>query len=454
MLRRNRTRESTFLLNLRHPVTARLTRSQNGGHCQPLVYPSIPAVAKFEIETYRFLQNFVRENNIPCDWVSLTGVHAFLTEDTFSLATAAVEDLQEQHPELAAEVELVKPSGSGSSGGGETLASLRVPTAKGAVIQKNAASLWPYKLVAWVLEQLLDRYPSPGFNLQTNTPVTRLQRQDAPSSDGTPDGRGWIVTTPRGRIIASTVLLCTNGYTSRLLPAFSDLIVPTRGQIATVIPPKGPGGADRGTPAKLHHSYVFLGNYPEPISTRDDYLIQRPLPTGELVFGGGRNFAKGLAVGEWRDDVIEEPVSKWLRGELSPPLDLTPGESPPDGSEEQGREPRTGGNLLDATFEWTGIMGYSRDHHPWVGTVPQSLGGGGAEGGLWICGGFTGHGMPVAALCARSVVQQMVGDDVEAMDMAALPGGFRLTEERLQRARTNFDEVAKVHAGCLATMFP
>lgn len=35
--------------------------------------------------------------------------------------------------------------------------------------------------------------------------------------------------------------------------------------------------------------------------------------------------------------------------------------------------------------EWTGIMGYSADKHPYVGEAP-------GQEGLWICAGFHGHG--------------------------------------------------------------
>ena len=82
-------------------------------------------------------------------------------------------------------------------------------------------------------------------------------------------------------------------------------------------------------------------------------------------------------------------------------------------------------------------MGYSRDRHAWVGAVPERLGGGGAEGGLWICAGYTGHGMPVAALSAREVVRQMVGgDEVAAVKgEGRLPREFAVSEDRVVEAR-------------------
>ncbi|KAK4038273.1 FAD dependent oxidoreductase-domain-containing protein [Parachaetomium inaequale] len=420
---------------------------RNGGHCQPLVYGSVPAVAAFELEVFEFLERVVREEGVECDWVSLTGVHAFLSKDMFELAAAEAQQLQQSHPELAAQLEVVRPSDSSSSsptGQKHTLASLHVPSAQGAVIQQKAASLWPYKLVASILERLIAKFPAPAFNLQTNTPVTSLARADS--------GPGWTLTTPRGKITARQVLLATNGYTSHLLPAFSDLIVPVRGQIgALVLPPNNPS---RLPAVKLTHSYVFAAD-PDPDSDlrvpRDDYLVQRPLPTGEMIYGGGRRFARGLGVGEWRDDEVEVEVARYLRRNLSPPLDLAPALTPDDYSvegqqqgmgmvEEQGDEEE-----LEASFEWTGVMGYSRDHHAWVGAVPESLGGGGPQGGLWICAGYTGHGMPAAALSAREVVRQMVGGEVVAAEAAEageeeggrvrFPREFVLDEERVGRAR-------------------
>ncbi|KAJ4306109.1 hypothetical protein N0V88_000905 [Collariella sp. IMI 366227] len=388
----------------------------NGGHCQPLVYGSVPEVAAFELEVYEFMERFVREEGIECDWVTLTGVHAFLSKDMFELAAADVEQLQKSHPELAAQLEVVRPSDTTSLG--QTLASLRVPSADGVVIQKKAASLWPYKLVASVLERLIAKFPAPRFNLQTNTPVTYLSRSE--------DNKGWVLTTPRGKITAPKVLLATNGYTSHLLPAFSDLIVPVRGQIGAIIPPTT---ANATTPAQLSHSYVF-GADPESTSTdpapRDDYLVQRPLPSGELIYGGGRRFARSLGVGEWRDDEVEPDVARYLRADLAPPLDLTP----------EG-EPTLPGGELAAAYEWTGVMGYSRDHHAWVGAVPESLGGGGEEGVVGLCGVY-GHGMPAAALSAREVVRLMRGEKEgvwRGEGGVRFPDEFVVTEERVGKAR-------------------
>lgn len=366
---------------------------------------------------------------MPCDWVSFSGVHTFLTQELFDVVSKAVAHLQKNHPDLGSQVTIVREQ--------ETLASLRIPAAKGAIVQKHAASCWPYKLVAWVLERLLEKFPAPSFNLQTNTPVLKVEKAESAA--------GWVVSTPRGRITAKKVLLCTNAYTSRLLPAFSDLIVPTRGQVSALLPPRGEDGE---SVAKLEHSYVNLGDYPAPAPPRDEYLIQRPLPGGEFIFGGGRSVVEGGNVGVWRDDEIDEPIAKHLRSHLSPPLDLTRGEPRADSAK------KDRGLVLDASFEWTGIMGYSRDSHAWVGAVPEALGGAGDNGGLYICAGYTGHGMPVAALAAREVVGIMAGGAEAAKARGRLPKEYQVTESRVSSARNEFKTVAEAQKDGLAADFP
>lgn len=395
---------------------------RNGGHCQPFLYGASESVAKFEIETYFFLRDLCAAENIPCDWRSVPGVHAMLSQRVYEAARDAVPRLRRKVPEFAEKLVAVGPEGVVVGEGcgekeipewarGLTLEKLRLdkPEVKGAIVQRFAASMWPYKLVCWVLEKLLDEHEADGgFNLQTNTPVTALSR------DG---DKAWTLTTPRGKITAPKVLLATNAYTSRLLPDFADLIVPVRGQIGALLPPKPRVGLD--------YSYVFFGELDGEdgdASTRDEYLVQRPLPGGELILGGGRHLAKGTAVGEWRDDEVEPKVAKWLRSELESVLKLGEDEPNKDG--------------LEASMEWTGIMGFSRDQLPWVGAVPEELGGG---EGLFVASGFTGHGMPRCTLSGRGVARMMVGEKEHG-----LPESFVMSRERVKKARESWGPVGSV----------
>ncbi|KAF3357928.1 hypothetical protein VdG1_05593 [Verticillium dahliae VDG1] len=101
---------------------------------------------------------------------------------------------------------------------------------------------------------------------------------------------------------------------------------------------------------------------------------------------------------------------------------------------------------LAATYEWTGIMGYSRDFLPWVGEVPKALGG---DTGLWVAAGYTGHGMPRAALCAKAVVGMMNGQELEVAEAVGLPHEFLVSEERAAQAR----EMDNVTVADLKDMF-
>ncbi|KAJ4396666.1 hypothetical protein N0V93_000887 [Gnomoniopsis smithogilvyi] len=392
---------------------------RNGGHCQPFLYGTSVEIAKFELETYFFLRDLCAKENIPCDFRTVAGVHAMLSDEVWAAAKEAVPRLRKRVPDFADKIVAVGPEGLVQGGeqwaDGMTLDSLRLnqPDVKGAVVQKYAASMWPYKLVCWVLEKLVAEYAAEAFNLQTNTAVTSVTK-DAETGN-------WVVQTPRGRVTADQVLLATNGYTSRLLPEFSDLIVPVRGQIGALLPPE--------PRVALDYSYVFFGKLKDENgddTTRDEYLVQRPLPTGELILGGGRHLAKGMAVGEWRDDSLDEPVAGWLREELEPVLSL-------DGKDEQ----HIATKGLKASMEWTGIMAYSRDQVPWIGAVPEALGGG---EGLFMAAGFSGHGMPRCALAGRGVARMMTGAEEEH----GLPGPFLASAERAVKAREDWGKVGSV----------
>lgn len=391
---------------------------RNGGHCQPFLYGTSEEIARFELETYAFLRDLIATEDIACGWRAVHGVHAMLSDDIYEAAREAVPRLREKVPDFADKLAAVGPDGAvaGPAGWAEglTLEKLRLnqPGVKGAIVQQYAASMWPYKLVCHVLEKLVAEHAPEAFNLQTNTAVTGLSR-DASSGK-------WIVQTARGQIRATKVLLATNGYTSRLLPLFADLIVPVRGQIGALLPPE--------PRVALDYSYVFFGTMEGEdgeATTRDEYLVQRPLPTGELILGGGRHLAKGMAVGEWRDDVVEDRVATYLRTELEPVLSL-------DRKDEKGIA-----KGLEASMEWTGIMGYSRDQLPWIGPVPETVGGG---EGLFMACGFTGHGMPRCALAGRGVARMMTG----ATDDHGLPKAFLASEERVVQAREKWGPVGTV----------
>lgn len=269
---------------------------------------------------------------------------------------AAIDDvarLKENAPELGKLVTVVTDEAE--------LRGHRVIGAAGATLTATAASMWPYKYVAFILEKLVKER---RLNLQTKTPVTSIE-SCADEWTGAAAGARYSVHTSRGTVRTRHVILATNGYTSHLLPSFADLIVPVRGEMSALLPPSGS--------ERLEHSYGFVGAHGQD-PNHDDYLVQRPFsgvpnPAGHLMYGGGRGEGRLEAVGVTDDSVIDEGSAAYLRRTLLDALDLS-------SSAFAGKE-------LTATHQWTGIMGYSRDNHPWVGPIPE-------QPGIWLAGGYTG----------------------------------------------------------------
>lgn len=243
----------------------------------------------------------------------------------------------------------------------EELRKHRVNGAPGATLTACAGSLWPYKLIAFILEKLIKQG---RLNLQTKTPVTEI-KPCTDDTEGLATGPMQILHTPRGIIKTRHVILATNAYTSHLLPEFADLIVPERGVMTALLPP--------AKSKRLENSYGFVGALGgNPI--HDDYLNQRPFsgvpnPAGHLMFGGGYVGKKLSMIGETDDSVLDEGSTTYLRKALLKLMIL-------GGDTDELDE-------LKATHQWSGIWGTSKDHHPWVGAVPD-------RPGVWLAGGYSG----------------------------------------------------------------
>lgn len=351
-----------------------------------MVYSSKPDVARFELDTYDFLRDLILRNSIPCHWRRLPGVHSIYSPDILSLVKSRISQLQTSHPDLASKVHLVTETAE--------LQKLRLrDNAIAAVVQDCAASVWPYKLISWILEDLLDKKHEGRLNLQTTTPVTHLQRH----------GSEWIIHTPRGQVSSFNVILATNAYTSYLLPKFTNCITPVRGQVAALVPPEGS--------APLAATHVWSYKEEGDAGESDDYLVQAP--TRHLILGGERMAVEDGAEGVSDDSEVDPVLSKRLHSVLSSTLELSDADP----------------KVLKSDYEWTGIMGYSVDGGPWVGRVPEEMGGG---DGLWISAGYTGHGMPVAARCGIAVAERVLAKS----PTVKVPGQWEVSEERAEKAKT------------------
>ncbi|MFN8560390.1 MAG: FAD-dependent oxidoreductase [Anaerolineae bacterium] len=159
---------------------------------------------------------------------------------------------------------------------------------------------------------------------------------------------------------ARTVLLCTNAYSPRLHAYFVDKVVPTRGQVLVTAPLK----------ERVLHTCGY-SDY--------GYMYYRTTFDNRLLIGGGRKlFAEQEH--DTVDERVTDPVQRYLEAYLR--------EHFPD---------------VDAPIDrrWAGIMGFSVDRLPLVGTLP-----GMPRVGFAV--GFTGHGLAFGAGVAERAVDHLL----------------------------------------------
>ena len=173
--------------------------------------------------------------------------------------------------------------------------------------------------------------------------------------------RGTAVTAA-GTVRADAIVLCTNAYTVHLV---SSRVRPVRGQmLATASAPavfERPAYANRG------------------------YRYWRQTADGRVLVGGWRDTDVEREVGE--EERTTETIQRHLESFL--------------------RERQVDAPI---THRWAGTMGFSHDALPYIGRD---------DAGVFVCGGFTGHGMafgPAAAELVASLVRGNTHPEADLFD--------------------------------------
>ena len=336
---------------------------RNGGHLNPRAtsYFSL-AVENYGVETALAILEYARQNT--------EALKAFVTEYDvecdlcFSGLLALALNPQELTQVLESASALAKYSLPGEYWDASKCAELTgSQDFLGGIFYPDAAQLWPAKLVTQMATVAIHQ----GTNLQTQTEVYEVENEL----------NGLIVKTSRGQIKTQHVVYATNGWTRNLLPFLNDIIVPVRGQVLIT------------EPAPPMWDFNFTTNFGY------EYCIQRP--DRKIVLGGMRWLTPSLEVGISDDTVIEPNISQGLKEFL----------------------PQHFPKLLHLKVEreWTGILGFSKDYHPLIGSLPHRR-------GEYIAAGFSGHGMPMTFLAGKTVTEMILGRSPEFVVEAFNPLRF------------------------------
>lgn len=214
-----------------------------------------------------------------------------------------------------------------------------------AIRQHQDAAVQPYELVRSIFLQS-------GAELVANNELYRMEQ---------PDPDHVMLYTRQYIFKARQVLLCTNAYSPLLDPYFVGKVIPTRAQCIVTAPlPNGPVVNTCG--------YSDYG-----------YMYYRDTFDGRLLIGGGRKQNKALE-NDTTEDRITDPVQQVLETYLR--------EKFPD---------------VTAPVErrWAGIMGFSVDGLPLVGTLPD-------KPRVGFAVGFHGHGLAMGVGTAERAVDLLL----------------------------------------------
>ena len=168
---------------------------------------------------------------------------------------------------------------------------------------------------------------------------------------------------------AEMIVVATDGYPSGLLGELEGLIIPTRGQMVATEP----------LPERLflmpHYGRHGL-----------DYWHQDP--DGRLIVGGFRDADMAA------EFTATEETTPRIQGALDDFVEAL-----------LGRKPKI-------EHRWSGVFGLVPDLLPVVGPVP------GREG-LWVAGGYSGHGNVLGLMCGDLVAKAIGGDQHPLLDAFA-----------------------------------
>lgn len=358
--------------------------ARNGGHLKPELYydynslkniygeKGVAEIMNFEYAHLEAVKELVEKEDIDCDFVLSRACDVHLHSKSVDKAISNYYSMT-KNPYLKYKRDVQIKFGD------QARIISKVEDSP-VCVTYSAGQLWPYKLIIHLLKHCVKK----GMNLQSNTPVTKVEKLN--------DGR-YLVKTPRGDIITNKLILATNAYTASVEPKFEDKIVPIKGICSHIVS----SDPTKHTPHLTNTYGIRFGE------ANTDYLINRP--DGSVVVGGAKKhifpykdvFYKNVddstlikGSKEYFDNYMQKRFYTWKNFDSKP------------------------------DYVWSGILGYSDDSLPYVGELP-------GDKNKFIIAGFHGHGMPRVLLCAKALANFIKGDK----GPMAIPQSFKITPERM-----------------------
>jgi gamma-glutamylputrescine oxidase len=166
------------------------------------------------------------------------------------------------------------------------------------------------------------------------------------------------VVTERGRVSARHVIVAADAALPALVPEYAGRVRARRLHMVAVEPL--PPALDRLVYARWGHEYL------------------QQLPDGRVLAGGFGDVdgERSYTDSEDGEPLVWERVHRYLREEL--------------------------GLEAEVTHRWAGIVGYTDDQLPYAGEVP-------GRPGLYVAGGYSGHGNVPGYMCGRDIADVIAG---------------------------------------------
>jgi glycine/D-amino acid oxidase-like deaminating enzyme len=175
---------------------------------------------------------------------------------------------------------------------------------------------------------------------------------------------GTVHLTNGARVLASHILVCTDGALASLIPSLAPRTRSVRLQMLATSPTRD-----------VH--------IPRPVYARYGYDYWQQLADGRVLFGGGRD---QFEASEYTaSDEPTEQLQRWMETRL--------------------REAT--GTRADITHRWAATVSFSHDDLP----IAEQ-----AAPGIWAAGSYSGTGNVVGALCARGIARRALGHSDRFLD--------------------------------------